>query len=304
MKGRTLRGVAFALISGICWGFSGTAGQYLFSFSPMSSGYLTTVRLLSAGVVLLALAAIKSPRAVLAPWHSGKDAARLVFFGAAGLMAVQYGYMQAIFYSNSGVATAVQYTGEAMLLIYTCVRNRRRPHLNELAAVGLALFGILLLTTHGTLSALALSPQALFWGLAAALALVVYTASPEPLIRKYGNLPITAWGMLIGGGFLTVLLRPWNLPGDSSPKALLTVVVIVLVGTVIGYSLYLESTVLIGPLKAGLIAAVETVSAPLFSWLWLKTPFQAADWAGFGCVLAMVGMISLPELEHSPQKCE
>ena len=58
----------------------------------------------------------------------------------------------------------------------------------------------------------------------------------------------------------------------------------------------MQSTVLIGGLKAGLIAAVETVSAPLFSRIWLKTPFVMLDYLGFACILAMVFLISLPEL--------
>lgn len=60
-----------------------------------------------------------------------RDALQLVFFGIAGLMAVQYCYMEAIFYSDSGTATAVQYTGEAMLLVYTCITARRLPKLSE-----------------------------------------------------------------------------------------------------------------------------------------------------------------------------
>ena len=102
--------------------------------------------------------------------------------------------------------------------------------------------------------------------------------------------------MLIGGGVLALLLRVWRLPGASGLPALLGLSGIVLIGTVLGFTLYLQSTVLIGGLKAGLIAAVETVSAPLFSRLWLKTPFQGLDYVGFACILAMVFLISLPEL--------
>ena len=296
MKNKTIRGILFALISGVCWGFSGTVGQFLFTRTGMDSGWLTTVRLLSAGFILLVMTALKQPRTLLAPWKDKKDAAQLVFFGIAGLMAVQFCYMQAIFYSDSGTATAVQYTGEAMLLVYTCLTARRLPKLSETLGLLLALFGIFLLATHGSLSNMVLSPAGLGWGLAAALALVVYTVAPGRLIQKYGNSPITAWGMLIGGSTLALLLRVWQLPGCYSREALLGLASIVLIGTVLGFSLYLQSTVLIGGLKAGLIAAVETVSAPLFSRVWLKTPFQALDYVGFACILLMVVFISLPEL--------
>ena len=296
MKNKTLRGILFALISGICWGFSGTVGQFLFSRTGMDSGWLTTVRLLSAGVILLAMAAVKDPKALIGVWREKKDALQLIFFGTAGLMAVQFCYMQAIFYSDSGTATAVQYTGEAMLLVYTCLMARRLPKLSEAMGLLLALFGIFLLATHGSFSSLVLSVAGLGWGLAAAVALVVYTVAPGRLIQKYGSLPITAYGMLIGGTALALLLRVWRLPGTYTPEALAGLAAIVLIGTVLGFTLYLQATVLIGGLRAGLIAAVETVSAPLFARVWLKTPFQLLDYIGFACILAMVILISLPEL--------
>lgn len=295
MKTNT-KGIIYALIAGICWGFSGTVGQFLFTRTGMNSGWLTTLRLLSAGTILMIATAIKNPKAITAVWKEREDAVQLVFFGIAGLMAVQYSYMQAIYYSDSGTATAVQYTGEAMLLIYTCITLRRWPRFSETMGLVLALFGIFLLATHGDISNMVLSVGGLVWGLIAALALVVYTVAPGRLIQKFGNSVITAYGMLIGGVVLALLLRVWELPGTYTPEALLGLAAIVLVGTVFGFSIYLQSTVLIGGLKAGLIAAVETVSAPLFSRVWLKTPFQMMDYLGFLCILVMVILISLPEL--------
>lgn len=293
---KSLRGTIYALIAGICWGFSGTVGQFLFSHTAIDSGWLTTVRLLVSGLILLVMAAIQRPQSVTGVWKNRRDALQLVFFGIAGLMAVQYCYMEAIFYSDSGTATAVQYTGEAMLLVYTCVTARRLPKLSEFFGLVLALFGIFLLATHGSFSGLVLSPAGLFWGLTAAVALMIYTASPCRLIEKYGSISITAQGMLIGGLALGLLLRVWNIPGAYTPEALAGIAAIVLIGTVLGFTIYLQATVLIGPLKAGLIAAVETVSAPFFSRVWLKTPFQPVDYLGFLCILSMVFLISLPEL--------
>lgn len=293
---KTTKGILYALISGICWGFSGTIGQFLFTRTGMDSGWLTTIRLLSAGVILLIMTALREPAALTAIWKDRKDAAQLIFFGIAGLMAVQYSYMRAIYYSDSGTATAVQYTGEAMLLVYTCIVSRRLPRISETLGLFLALFGIFLLATHGDFSHMVLSTGGLVWGLIAAAALVVYTVAPGRLIKKYGNSAVTAYGMLIGGSVLALLLRFWQLPGTCSPEALVGLAGIVLIGTILGFSIYLQSTVLIGGLKAGLIAAVETVAAPLFSRLWLKTPFVSMDYFGFACILMMVFLISLPEL--------
>ena len=52
----SVRGVLFSLLAGASWGFSGTVGQYLFTEKQMDSGWLTVVRMLASGVILLAAA--------------------------------------------------------------------------------------------------------------------------------------------------------------------------------------------------------------------------------------------------------
>lgn len=52
-KKRTLRGFLCAALGGVCWGASGTVGQYLFTCQGVDSGWLTVVRMFLAGVVLL-----------------------------------------------------------------------------------------------------------------------------------------------------------------------------------------------------------------------------------------------------------
>ena len=54
-KKRTLRGFLCAALGGVCWGASGTVGQYLFTCQGVDSGWLTVVRMFLAGVVLLVL---------------------------------------------------------------------------------------------------------------------------------------------------------------------------------------------------------------------------------------------------------
>ena len=54
-KKRTLRGFLCAALGGVCWGASGTVGQYLFTRQGVDSGWLTVVRMFLAGVVLLVL---------------------------------------------------------------------------------------------------------------------------------------------------------------------------------------------------------------------------------------------------------
>ena len=53
------RGILCALSGGILWGYSGTIGQYLFANYEISSEWLTTARMICAGVILLAFGLLK-----------------------------------------------------------------------------------------------------------------------------------------------------------------------------------------------------------------------------------------------------
>ena len=53
------RGVVCAPMSGVCWGFSGTCGQYLFANHTITTLQLTCIRLLSAGVILMVFSLFK-----------------------------------------------------------------------------------------------------------------------------------------------------------------------------------------------------------------------------------------------------
>ncbi len=295
---KTLRGIFLALLAGTCWGFSGTAGQFLFTTRQVDSGWLTVVRMLVSGLILLVWTGLRHPRSLAAPWKDRRQALRLVVFSLAGLMAVQYAYMVAIFYSNAGTATAIQYLGDAFILLYTCLSARRLPRLPEAAGLALALAGVFLLATHGRLDTMVLSFQGLFWGLCAAVALMLYTLLPAPLIRVHGSRPITGFGMLIGGAALALAVRPWEKAPVLDGAVLAGMAAIILIGTVLAFTAYLKSVADLGGVKAGLLASVETIAAPLFAALWLGTPFEAADFAGFFCILAMVVLLSLPGLRE------
>ena len=46
---KTMKGVLCTVLGGMCWGFSGSCGQFLFATYGLDARWLTTVRMLSAG---------------------------------------------------------------------------------------------------------------------------------------------------------------------------------------------------------------------------------------------------------------
>ena len=292
---RTLRGAICAILGGICWGVSGAVGQYLFTQKGVDSGYLTVVRLLCAGGLLSAFAARRHGAQLRAIWRDAGAVRRLVLFAVCGLTPCQYTYLAAIRYSNSATATVLQYLGQAMILAWVCLHERRRPTAREALALALALSGVFLLATHGSFQTLALSPQALFWGIAAAVSLMLYTLLPGDLLSRYGTSVCTGYGMLIGGAVLLVALRAWRWAAPLDALTLLGIAEIVIVGTALAFTLYLQGVSDLGGVRASLLACTEPVSAALCAALWLKTSFAAQDLLGFAAILLMAVLLALPK---------
>ena len=67
---------------------------------------------------------------------------------------------------------------------------------------------------------------------------------------------------------------------------------IVLIGTALAFTLYLQGVSDIGSVKASMIACVEPVSATVISALWLKTKFTGIDIVGLMAILTAVLLLS------------
>ncbi|MBE5787584.1 MAG: EamA family transporter [Clostridiales bacterium] len=290
-------GVAFTLAGGICWGFSGACGQFLMQQRQVDAGWLVSFRMLVAGVMMLLFSAARarSLNPVTAMWKKPKDALHTVVFGILGMAMCQLTYFVTIGLSNAGTATVLEYLSPVMIMMYVAIRKRKFPGPVKIAVLILALLGTALLATHGQWGTLALSKEALIWGIASAVAFALNSLLPEKLMHAYGTIPIVGWGMVIGGLFLSVPYRVWQPQGVFDGAAILCMLGIVVIGTFISYTGYMEGLRRIGPEKANLYACIEPVSATAFAVLWLKSNVQLMDFVGIGCILAAVTLLSLKE---------
>ena len=219
----------------------------------------------------------------------------VVGYGVFGLMMCQYAYMTSISYSNAGTTTVLQTLSLVIIMLLTCLRLRRRPNRVETVALVLALLGTFLLATGGDPAHMVLSPQGLFWGLATAVAVTVYTLLPRRLLARWNREAINGWGMLIGGAILNLGARSWTLHTDLPLQGWLAVAAIVLFGTVLSFTLFMQGIQDVGPVKSSMLAATEPVSATVFSAVWLGTAFSAVDLMGFAAIIATIFLLARSE---------
>ncbi len=292
-KNLQMTGIVMTLAGGVLWGFCGSCGQYLFQYKEVTSGWLVPLRLTFAGLLILVLLACREKGRVLDVWRERQGRRDILIFSVFGMMLCQYSYFTTIQYSNAGTATVLQYTGPALILVYLCIRDRKKPRAYELTALFCSMFGTFILATHGNISELAIPAEALLWGMISAVTLVIYTLQPAGLMKRYSTLLTLGWGMLIGGLVLMLLMRPWTLSPVVDGQTVLAMSFIVLFGTICAFYFYLTGVKLVGASSASMLACIEPVAATVISVVWLKVRFRMIDLLGFVFVLSTVFIISL-----------
>jgi drug/metabolite transporter (DMT)-like permease len=279
------------------FGVGGTFAQFLFQQRGVNIDWLVTMRLLSAGAVLLLIAAVRQGRGVLAIWRT--DAVALVLFGLCGMMPVQYTYMAAIEASNTATATVLQFTAPAMIALWLALVGRRLPSQRQCAAIALAMLGTFFLVAHGRIGALSISPLALFWGLASAVAAAFNSLQPARLLKHYGASVVGGWGMLVGGVALSLLHATWKVEGVWDAKAYGFLAFILLFGTLIAFYLYILALRLIGAQKSSLLTCAEPLSAAVLAVWWLGVSWRGMDWLGTACILATIVLLAREQSEET-----
>ena len=290
-----IKGMIIVLMAGTLWGFSGTCSQFLFEDYGITPIYLTNVRMISSGVILLALGFMRHRENLCRMLTKKKDLFHLIVFGLFGILFNQLSYLMAISYTNSGTATILQYIGPVLIMMVSCVIEKRLPNKKEIIAIILVVIGTWLLATHGDFGSLYITPKGLAWGLLSALAVVFYTMLPISLIKEYGSIPVVGSGMLIGGIALSIMNRFQGGPKVYDSRVLMYLAIIIIFGTVIPYTAYLAGVSLCGAVKGSMIASIEPVSATVCMVVWLGEPFYAIDLAGFVCIFVTVFLLAKPE---------
>ena len=277
-----------------CWGVSGCMGQYLFTRENMDSTWLVPIRLFLAGLILCTFYVIKDRRMLFDPWNAKKNPRNLLdllIYGLAGVSCCQFTYFLTIQLSSAGVGTILQDLSPVLILLVVCIQQKRAPRLFEVFSIVLALGGVFMLTTHGSLTNMAVSPAALVVGIISAFCVVIYTIWPQNLQKQYPTPMLQGWAFLMGGTFFALVFRPWRVNYVPNAAGIAGIAAVVLIGNVLAFSCYMSGVKYIGPQKSSLFSFAEPVTAAIISTLVLGSPFTVWDAIGFVCIFLMLVLL-------------
>lgn len=292
-----VKGACLTMGGAACWGVSGCMGQYLFTRENMDSTWLVPIRLFLAGLILCTFYFIKDRRMFFDPWNAKKNPRNLLdllIYGLAGVSCCQFTYFLTIQLSSAGMGTILQDLSPVIILLVVCIQQHRGPRLFEICSILLALIGVFLLTTHGSLTDLAISPAALLSGIASACCVVIYTMWPKKLQQQYPTPMLQGWAFLMGGTMFALIFRPWTVSYVPTAMGVFGIFTVVVLGNVLAFSLYMSGVPLIGPQRSSLYSFAEPVTAAIISTLVLGSSFTVWDAMGFGCIFLMLVLLSLP----------
>ncbi|MBR6917958.1 MAG: EamA family transporter [Clostridia bacterium] len=289
----TIRGTFLTALGAVLWAFSSACGQYLMQKKGFPPEWLASTRILLAGVILTTIGALNNKSALKKIFKSPRDVLTLAVYGIFGFMLAQYSFLQAIEVSDSATATVLQYTAPIMIVVIVCIRMRRAPTIAEASSMVLAVTGVFLLSTHGSFSNLTIKEEALIWGMLSAVGMVFFSLLPAKIIPKYGSILVTGLGMLFGGVAMLFVARPWNYTVHFDVESVFAYMGLAVMGTTVGYTLYMQGVSDIGSARASMIASIEPVTSAVFAAL-LGTMFGVMDIIGMACIIVTIFILSIP----------
>lgn len=288
------RGILFAIVGSTLWGMSGSVAQFVFQNKSISPLWLVGIRLFFAGLLLLVWYTATNGKKVFSIFKSWHSVLILMLFSFLGMLPSQLTYFMAIRYGNAPTATVLQFLGPLFIIIYLAFANWELPRRVDMFSIVLALFGTYLLVTQGNFNKLALSPLALMWGLLAGVSQASYTLIPRKLLSEFDARLVVGWAMLIGSLPFAKIITTTSVQHVSTVD-IVSIIFIIVFGTMFAYLLYLRSVQFISPSTTGMLSAFEPLTATILSVTLLSTPISTPEVIGGILILCTTFLQALPQ---------
>jgi drug/metabolite transporter (DMT)-like permease len=250
--------------------------QWLLDHNLATVEWLIPFRLILGGLVIL-LTLLICKKNIWIIWTEKSAFLQISLYGIAGILGLQYSFMNAIANGTAVNATLFQFLGPILIAAYIALRVQRLPASIEWISMFAAFLGIFLVVTGGTFQITSFSAEGVLWGGLTALTFAFYTIYPIRLLQKWGPALTSGWGMLIGGIFFGLFGHSLNdnalMPDDLDTVSLLLIGFIIFFGTGLAFFLYISSLRYLKPLETSILTSVEPLTTILLSVLWLAQPF-------------------------------
>ena len=288
---KIFKGTLYSLLSGLIWGICGILGEYFFTHYQVSSGWITSMRLLLAGSLVLFLSAFQLRFQLLDIWRNKKNYLPFFAYAILGIFSVQFFFYLCVEYSNATTATILQFISPVFILFYNRIVYQKKASITAILYVLVAMVGVILMATKGDLSKLSMTPLALVTGLLSAVGVMFNVILPQRFARDYGFVPTVGWGMLLAGVFSNFLYPVHQITFQLDVTSFLICFTIAVFGTAFAFFLSMKAVLLVSPLVVSVVSASEPLSSALLSVLFLGMVLDG--FLALAMILIIVPMVFL-----------
>ena len=293
------KGTIYSLLSGLIWGICGILGEYFFSHYQVSSGWITSMRLLVAGGFVIVLSSLKLRSQLFEIWKNRNNYLPFLAYAILGIFSVQFFFYLCVEYSNATTATILQFISPVFILLYNRIIYKKKASKKAIFYVLTAMIGVFLMATKGDLSKLSITPLALLTGLLSALGVMFNVILPQRFAKKYGFVPTVGWGMIIAGLFSNFLYPVYEISFQVDAISILICLTIAFLGTAFAFFLSMKAVSLVSPLVVSVVSASEPLSSAILSVLFLGMVLDG--FLVLAMILIIVPMVFL-SIEESKSK--
>lgn len=302
-------GVLAAAVAAVLFGINATVSKVALD-AGIETTELVQLRSVGSAICLMAFLAVTRPRSIAV---GGRELGYLLAVGVIGIGMVQWLYFVAIDRLPVGIALLLEYLAPVLVVLW--VRFVRRDAVRKRMWAALALSVLGLAVVAQVWQGLTLDGLGVLAGLGAAAALAAYYLSSERGMSRRDPLSLAAWTFTASGLFWSILRPPWTfdwagldavvglpgpLAGVSLPMWALLLWVIVL-GTVVPYSLVLVALRALGSSRTGLLGMAEPVMAGLVAWIVLSQALNAVQILGALAILVGIVLAETARQSTTPE---
>jgi drug/metabolite transporter (DMT)-like permease len=298
-------GLIMAVASALAFSSSGPFIKPLLE-GGWSLGAALIVRMGVAGLILspaLFLAMKRQPSFLRRHWRL------LLGFGLMPVLGCQLFFFSAMQRMPVAVALLIQYLAPVMLVAFVWLRTRRAPSALVLWGSGVAIVGLVLVVD---ISGASFDLIGTLLALAAAVCVCAYFVISERAGDDLPPLALAAGGLLVGAGFMALLvvsgILPFHAPAIDVVLAgaevpwFVPLLWVAGIATTLGYALGVMAVPRIGSRVASFVGLSEVLFALGFAWLFLSEVPAPIQFVGGALILVGVVLVRLDaESSASPR---
>jgi DME family drug/metabolite transporter len=274
--------------------FTGKLPLSASAFRPIDPLILSQTRTTFSLLVLLALlVGSKGWQRIKLP---ARDLAYCFMLGALGVAVSNYFYYVAIQRTNVATAIIVQYTAPVWVLLYVVARGQQKLSLQKVAAVVLAVTGIVLvINVFSQGSALRLDAYGLGAALLASFSFAFYNVAGHRILVCYDRWRVLVWTLAAASAFWLVVNPPWKIAAAHyAPMQWLFLFVFSMISVLAAFSLYFLGLQHLEPTRAIIASCLEPVFSILLAALLLGEVLRPIQTVGIVFVLGAIVIVQHP----------